>query len=118
MGFEDFDAVGRWRDQEAGKPVDASGDLPDGAKFSGPTELNSILLKQKDEFYRSFSEKLMTYGLGRGLEYYDKCAVDGAVQFMKQHGNRFSALVEGIVTSDPFLRRSRTRESQTAAVTP
>ena len=118
MGFENFDAVGRWRDQEAGKPVDASGDLPDGAKFSGPTELNSILLKQKDEFYRSFAEKLMTYGLGRGLEYYDKCAVDGAVQFMKQHGNRFSALVEGIVTSDPFLRRSRTRESQTAAVTP
>jgi hypothetical protein len=113
MGFENFDAVGRWRDQEAGKNVDASGDLPDGAKFSGPAELISILRGQKEDFYRSFAEKLMTYALGRGLEYYDKCAVDGAVDSMQREGNRFSALVEGIVVSDPFLKRSRTRESHT-----
>jgi len=119
MGFENFDAVGRWRDQEAGKNVDASGDLPDGAKFSGPSELISILRGQKEDFYRSFAEKLMTYALGRGLEYYDKCAVDKALDSMQREGNRFSSLVEGIVVSDPFLKRSRTREShETTAAAP
>ncbi len=115
MGLENFDAVGRWRDTESDKPVDASGDLPSGEKFSGPIELIAIIQGRQDQFYRALTERLMIYSLGRGLEYYDKCAVDHALTLMKQRGNRFSALVEGIVTSDPFLKRSRTRELEATA---
>lgn len=110
MGFENFDAIGRWREQDEGKPVDASGDLPSGQSFVGPQQLISILRERKEQFSRTFAERLMVYGLGRGLEYYDKCAVDQVVKTMKDRGNTFSALVEGIVTSDPFLKRSSTRE--------
>ncbi|MFN9721050.1 MAG: DUF1592 domain-containing protein, partial [Planctomycetota bacterium] len=110
MGFENFDAIGRYREQDGGKPVDASGDLPSGQSFVGPQQLISILRERKDQFSRTFTERLMVYALGRGLEYYDKCAVDQVLKTMKERGNRFSALVEGIVTSDPFLRRSSKRE--------
>lgn len=111
MGLENFDAVGRWRDQEGERAVDASGDLPSGEKFVGPKELISILRGRQEKFSRTLTERLMVYALGRGLEYYDKCAVDKTMDLMKQRGNRFSALVEGIVTSDPFMKRSLTRES-------
>jgi hypothetical protein len=110
MGLENFDAIGRWRDTEGDKPVDATGDLPSGEKFSGPIQLISIIRGRQEQFHRTLTERLMVYALGRGLEYYDKCAVDQAMILAKQRGNRFSALVEGIVTSDPFLKRSRTRE--------
>jgi len=115
MGLENFDAVGRWRDNEGEKPVDASGDLPSGEKFSGPIELIAVIRARQDQFYRALTERLMIYSLGRGLEYYDKCAVDHALTLMKQRGNRFSALVEGIVTSDPFLKRSKNRELDVTA---
>ena len=111
MGLENFDAVGRWRDKEGENQVDASGDLPTGEKFTGPIELVSIIRSRREKFARTLVERLMVYALGRGLEYYDKCAVDKTIDLMKQRGNRFSALVEGIVTSDPFLKKSRTRES-------
>ncbi len=110
MGLENFDAVGRWRDNEGEKAVDSTGELPSGEKFSGPIELIGIIRQRQEQFHRAFAERLLTYALGRGLEYYDKCAVDQALVLMKQRGNRFSALVEGIVTSDPFLKRSRVRE--------
>lgn len=113
MGFENFDAIGRWRDEEAGKPVDASGDLPDGGHFSGAIELIGILEQQQDKFIRAFTEKLMTYALGRGLEYYDRCAVDRIVESTSTSEHRFSALVKAIVLSDPFLKRSSTREVST-----
>jgi hypothetical protein len=112
MGLENFDAVGRWRDQEAEKPIDASGDLPTGEKFAGPAEMMSIIRGRQEKFSRTFTERLMVYALGRGLEYYDKCAVDQTTDLMKERGNRFSALVEGIVTSDPFMKKSRTRETE------
>ncbi len=111
MGLENFDAVGRWRDQEGEKPIDASGDLPTGEKFAGPAEMMSIIRGRQENFSRTFTERLMVYALGRGLEYYDKCAVDQTMDLMKERGNRFSALVEGIVTSDPFIKKSRTREA-------
>ena len=110
MGLENFDAVGRWRDKEGERDVDSTGELPSGEKFSGPIELIGIIRGRQEQFHRAFAERLLTYALGRGLEYYDKCAVDQALVFMKQRGNRFSALVEGIVTSDPFMKRSRLRE--------
>jgi hypothetical protein len=116
MGLENFDAVGRWRDMdpESGKPVDSSGDLPTGEKFSGPLELITVVRARQDPFHRTLAERLMVYALGRGLEYYDKCAVDRTLTLMKERGNRFSAVVEGIVTSDAFLRRSRNREAALA----
>jgi hypothetical protein len=110
MGLENFDAIGRWRDKEGDRDVDSSGELPGGEKFSGPIELIGIIRGRQEQFHRAFAERLLTYALGRGLEYYDKCAVDQALVLMKQRGNRFSALVEGIVLSDPFMKRSRTRE--------
>ena len=110
MGLENFDAIGRWRDKEGERDVDSSGELPGGEKFSGPIELIGIIRSRQEQFHRAFAERLLTYALGRGLEYYDKCAVDQALVLMKQRGNRFSALVEGIVMSDPFMKRSRTRE--------
>ncbi|MEY3173788.1 MAG: hypothetical protein RLZZ436_1702, partial [Planctomycetota bacterium] len=109
MGLENFDAVGRWRDKDADQPVDASGDLPSGEHFSGPLELVSILRGRQDQFHRAFTEKLLVYALGRGLQYYDRCAVNAILERMKQQGPRFSVLVEGIVRSDPFLKRSLNR---------
>ena len=113
MGLENFDAIGRWRDKEGERDVDSSGELPGVVKFSGPMELIGIIRSRQAQFHRAFAERLLTYALGRGLEYYDKCAVDQALVLMKQRGNRFSALVEGIVVSDPFMKRSRTRELDT-----
>jgi hypothetical protein len=89
--------------------------LPSGEKFSGPSELFSIIRGREEKFQRMFAERLMVYALGRGLEYYDKCAVDQILVLMKERGNWFSALVEGIVVSDPFLKRSMTRESELTA---
>lgn len=114
LGLENFDAIGRWRDKEGERDVDATGELPGGEKFSGPIELIGIIRGRQEQFHRAFVERLLTYALGRGLEYYDKCAVDQALVLMKQRGNRFSALVEGIVTSDPFMKRSRFRELDAA----
>ncbi|MEW6161657.1 MAG: DUF1592 domain-containing protein, partial [Verrucomicrobiota bacterium] len=77
FGFENFDAVGVWRELDGGAPIDPAGQLVSGERFQGPAELRKILLQAKrDEFVRSLSEKMLTYALGRGLEYYDKCAVD------------------------------------------
>lgn len=111
LGLENFDAVGRWRDRDGDKPVDASGELPSGERFSGSLELIGVFKTRREQFHRALAERMMIYALGRGLEYYDKCAVDKALDLLKERGYRFSSLVEGIVTSDPFLKRSRTREA-------
>jgi len=106
LGFalENFDATGAWRDQDGKFPIDASGKLTNGTAFSGPRELKQILKGNKN-FVRSVTNNMMTYALGRGLEYYDHCATDEIIKKAGQQGNRFSALVVGIVTSDPFLKR-------------
>lgn len=110
LGFENFDGVGRWRDEDAGKVVDASGELPGGDRFAGPGELLGILRGRKDRFFQAFTEKMLVYSLGRGLEYYDRCTVEEALRQLKSGGNRFSVVVEAIVTSDAFLRRAGRRE--------
>lgn len=107
MGLENFDGVGRWRDEDAGQPVDASGELPGGTQFSGPVELIDILLDRKEDFRRTLTMKMLTYATGRGLEYYDKCVVDECLLHMEQNGQRFSALVESIVLSDAFRKRGQ-----------
>ena len=108
LGFalENFDAIGAWRSSDGGFPIDASGELPTGEKFAGPEELRQVIVSTKaDRFRRCLAEKLLTYALGRGLEYYDKCAVDKIVAAMAERGDRFSTLVWEIVRSDPFTKR-------------
>ena len=85
--------------------MDSSGELPDGRKFNGPAELKKILLADDAKFRRCLSEKLLTYALGRGLEYYDRCAVDDMCQQLKAGGDRFGSLVLAVVKSDPFQKR-------------
>ena len=111
IGFamENFDAIGRWRDTDAGFPIDASGKLPEGESFTGPAELRKVLVGRKDEFVRALVEKMMTYALGRGLQNSDGCTVREIADAVAKDGYRFSALVNGIVTSDAFQKRRAKR---------
>ena len=111
FGLQNFDVVGRWRAMEGEHPVDASGTLPSGESFNGPLELVSILSSQKREFARCLTEKMMTFALGRSVEWYDRCAVDGILDELEQD-DRFRTLILGIVQSDPFqIRRARVDDS-------
>ncbi|MCA9239417.1 MAG: DUF1588 domain-containing protein, partial [Planctomycetales bacterium] len=107
LGFalENFDAVGRWRETENGEPIEVAGTLPDGTELSGVADLERVLLDRPELFVRTFTEKLMTYALGRGLESYDAPAVRRVVREARDSGYRFSELVRGIVDSTPFQMR-------------
>ena len=109
LGFalENFDAVGRWRQDEAGTPVDASGSLPDGTTFSGPSELRELLEQRQTQFVGTVIEKLLTYALGRGIEFHDMPAVRTIARQAASNDYRWSALVLGVVKSVPFqMKRS------------
>jgi hypothetical protein len=110
FAFENYDAIGRWRTKEGAFEIDPSGELPDGRKFQGPAELKQILKEKKDLFARSIAEKMLTYALGRGLEFYDQCAVDKIVAALAQNEYRCSTLIVEIVHSDPFQKRTATGE--------
>ncbi len=107
VGFalENFDAVGRWRTIEEGKPVDASGGFPDGAKFTGVAGLEQALLNRPELFAGTLTEKLLTFALGRGVEPYDAPAVREIVRAAQKDGFRFSTIVTGVVNSIPFKMR-------------
>jgi mono/diheme cytochrome c family protein len=107
LGFalENFDAIGTWRTREAGVPLDASGVLADGTPVDGVVALRKALVSRSDVFVRTLTEKLMTYGLGRGLQHYDMPVVRDIVRKAEKQGYRFSALIMGIVTSTPFQMR-------------
>ena len=108
LSTENFDAIGRYRTQsEAGSPVDASGGLPDGSTFEGAIGLRKAVLNRPELFVTTLTEKLMTYALGRGLEYYDAPAVRQITRGARSDDYRFSSVVLGIVNSTPFrLRRA------------
>jgi hypothetical protein len=108
VGFslENFDAIGRWRTTEEGRPVDASGGLPDGSEFTGVGGLEAALLEHPDVFVGTLSEKLLTFALGRGIEHYDGPAVRRIVHQARESDYRFSALIQAIVASTPFQMRS------------
>jgi hypothetical protein len=112
VGFalENFDAVGQWRDFDAdGQPVDASGAVPGGGEFRGIDGLENALLARPELFVTTLTEKLMTFALGRGVEYYDAPAVRKIVKDGARDDYRFSSLVLGIVKSVPFqMRRAET----------
>jgi hypothetical protein len=110
VGFsmENYDAVGRWRTLEESKPIDADGGLPDGSQFSGVSGLEQALLSHPEVFLGTFTEKLLTYALGRGVEYYDGPAVRKVVREARTQDFRFSSFIMGMVKSAPFqMRRSQ-----------
>ena len=110
VGFslENFDAVGRWRATQDGKPIDASGGLPDGSAFEGVGGLEQALLAQPDSFASTFCEKLFTYAAGRGVESYDGPAIRKITHKAQDENYRFSSFILGIVESVPFqMRRSQ-----------
>ncbi|HVW36446.1 MAG TPA: DUF1585 domain-containing protein, partial [Pirellulales bacterium] len=87
---------------------DPSGVLPDGQAFKGPAELKAILKDKKALFRRALTEKILTYALGRGLEFYDQCAVDKIVAALDKNGDKFSTLLVETVKSEPFQKRTAT----------
>ena len=108
FGLENFDAIGRWRGTGAdGQPIDASDVLPDGTAFDGPSELREAILKRPGTFVETFTRKLLTYAIGRGLEYYDAPAVRRIVARAADQDYRFSSIIAGIVTSDAFRMKMK-----------
>jgi hypothetical protein len=119
VGFalENFDAIGQWRDFEVdGQPVDAAGAVPGGGEFRGVEGLENALLAHPESFVTALTENLMTFALGRGVEYYDAPAVRRIIKDAQKDDYRFSSLILGIVKSVPFqMRRAETSETATAA---
>jgi mono/diheme cytochrome c family protein len=109
LALENFDAVGRLRAKgESGEKIDATGALPDGTPFTGPQELRDLLLKKPERFVNTLTERLLTYALGRGVQYYDQPAIRAIARGSARHEYRFSDLILGIVQSAPFqMRRSQ-----------
>ncbi len=108
LGFalQNFNGVGAWRTRDGSFPINASGELPDGRRFNGAADLKNLLRgSDKQKFARCLTEKMLTYALGRGLEPYDGAAVERIVQSVSAADYKFSALVQGIVQSDPFQKR-------------
>jgi hypothetical protein len=109
LGFalENYDAIGRWRTVDGTIPIDSKGQLPDGTTFNGAGELKALLRAKSPQFVRGFTEKMLTYALGRGVESYDKPAIEKIAQRVEGNGDRFSVLIDGIVDSSPFQMRQR-----------
>jgi hypothetical protein len=106
FAFEHFDGIGAWREKEGDEKIDASGELLTGEKFEDHSEFIRVLAAQKkDQFVRAMADKMLTYALGRGLEYYDKCALDEITAPLAKNDYKFSDLVLGIVKSTPFQKR-------------
>jgi mono/diheme cytochrome c family protein len=117
LGFalENFDAVGAWRVREPGGPIDASGELVDGTRIDGVVGLRAALMARPDVFVTTMTRKMLTYALGRGLEYHDMPVVRAIVRDVAANHDRFSSLVLGIVHSMPFQMRVRADDGQVVA---
>jgi hypothetical protein len=108
VGFalENYDAVGRWRELDGGRPVDAAGGLPDGSEFEGVAGLEQGLLAHPDVFVGTLTERLLTFALGRGVEPSDAPAVRAVVRQAAADDYRFTSLILGIARSVPFQMRA------------
>jgi len=106
LGFalENFDAIGRWRTEDAGMPVDARGTLPSGESFAGPAELKRVLMNRQEDFEKHFVRKLLGYALGRDLNKFDQCVIDSALKRLKEE-SRADVLLEEILLAYPFQHR-------------
>jgi hypothetical protein len=104
LGFamENFDAIGTWRMVADGSPVDNSAALPDGTKLDGPHGLRELVQSRQAMFLENVTEKLMTYALGRGVEYYDRPVVRRIVKDAAASNYRWSSIILGITNSAPF----------------
>ena len=112
LGLENFDAVGKWRTREPGGEIDAHGQLADGTPIAGAAELREALTANPEQFARVFTEKLLIYALGRGLEAYDMPTVRSIVRDAEDEDYRFSALVKGVANSVPFrMRRAQSPDA-------
>jgi mono/diheme cytochrome c family protein len=105
FGLENFDAIGRWRTEIRKEPVDASGLMPGGEKFTGPAELKQVLMARKDQFARNVTERMLAYALGRGVEFYDVPTIKRITDKLKSDNYRGSTLVMEIAKSYPFQYR-------------
>ena len=106
LALENFNAIGQWREEDAGQPIDSAGQLVTGEKFSNVMELKEILISsRKEDFYRCLTEKMLTYALGRGVEYYDAPAVDRIVGRLLAQEGKMAELIYGVVESTPFQKR-------------
>jgi hypothetical protein len=117
LGFalENFDAVGAWRTKDGGQPIDVSGQLADGTQVNGAVMLRQALLSKPDVLVTTLTEKLMTYGVGRGVGYADMPTVRTIVRDAAANNYRFSSLVLGIVSSKPFQMRMKAQDSNQGA---
>lgn len=109
IGFalENFDAIGAYRLKDGPFDIDASGEFADGTRFAGPGDLKSIIAAKKEDFVRCVTEKLLTYAIGRGVEYYDRPTVEKIVTSLPNEGYRMKSLIAEIVKSDAFRQRRR-----------
>jgi len=115
LAFENFNALGMWRDSERKQPIAASGNLITGESFTSVAELKRILAgDHRQEFYQTLSRKLLTYASGRGTEYYDVETIDEIVKRLNANDGRFSALLMGVIESAPF-QKMRTQATATVA---
>jgi hypothetical protein len=114
LALENFDVTGVWRTRDAGAVIDASSTMFDGSPLTGPADLRRALLTYSDAFVRNLTENLMTYAIGRRVEYYDMPAVRTIARDAARQGHRVSALVLGIVKSAPF-QMSRAEPAGTVA---
>jgi hypothetical protein len=106
LGLENFNALGQFRSQEHGKPIDTAGQLVTGEKFSDVAGLKEILAsKRKQDLYRCLSEKLLTYAIGRGVEYYDATTIDQLTARLEKNDGKLRELIQGIIESAPFQMR-------------
>ena len=102
FGLENFDVLGRWRSEENGMSIDASGSLPDGTQFVGPRELKLILMQRKDQFTKHLTSKMLGFALGRGLTAEDQCTIDDIAKKVARDDYKMQTLVIEIVKSIPF----------------
>jgi hypothetical protein len=113
FGLENYDAAGAWRDHERKFPIDSTGKLPGGTSFNGSKGLKQVLRSRSDLFARNLVEKMLAYALGRGLESYDRPAVDAIMQRLGENDYKFSTLVTEIANSRPFqMRRGQGRRGK------
>ena len=110
FGLENYDAIGRWRITDGRFPIDSTGTFPDGTSFNGPAQMKALLRSNMPEFIRCLTEKMLTYALGRGIESFDRPAVDELVREATAEEMRFQPLILGIVHSLPFQQRHAPRE--------
>ena len=118
MGFalENFDSLGRWRTTEGTAAIDPSGVLPDGTKFQGPEGLRKVLVSRPEQFITTLTEKLLTYALGRGIEYYDEPTVREIMRESAPNDYRWSSLILGVIRSEPFQMRTAREPVATAGL--